>query len=80
MPTKSLMYKNISPLLGGFAVEKNKYKNKRSLLTLRYYSTKVVSNTASPKNSLNPYWVTGLIDGEGSFSVKIVKSPKYRVG
>jgi len=32
------------------------------------------------KNKLNPYWVTGLIDGEGCFYVKIAKSKKHKTG
>jgi len=29
---------------------------------------------------LNPYWVTGFIDGEGSFIIIIRKYPKYKTG
>jgi len=29
---------------------------------------------------LNPYWVTGFVDGEGCFYVRISKSNKHKVG
>src|SRR5579871_1285139 len=56
----------------------------RPFLTFRYYSTRVASNrtsaTPSSPNLLNPYWVTGFTDAEGSFTVNVVKSSKYRLG
>jgi len=29
---------------------------------------------------LNPYWITGFVDGEGCFYVRISKSNKHKVG
>jgi hypothetical protein len=32
------------------------------------------------KSVLNPYFLTGFTDGEGSFSIKIIKSNKAKLG
>ena len=29
---------------------------------------------------LNPFWVTGFVDGEGCFSIQFVKNKKYKLG
>lgn len=41
----------------------------------------LISQCPAPSiDLLNPHWVTGFFDGEGSFMVNIVKSPKYSKG
>ena len=43
--------------------------------------SKLYSSLNSPTFiSLTPEWITGFIDGEGSFGVQIIKSPLYRTG
>lgn len=32
------------------------------------------------KNNLNPLWISGFVDGEGCFTIKISKNEQYRVG
>ena len=44
---------------------------------LRFYSTLV---TQQSKMRLDPHWITGFIDGEGSFIVFIRKTPKFKIG
>lgn len=29
---------------------------------------------------LNPFWVTGFVDGEGCFSIQFVENKKYKLG
>ena len=37
--------------------------------------------SSSPRSQkLNPWWVTGLVDGEGCFEILIKKNSKYRIG
>jgi hypothetical protein len=38
------------------------------------------SASANESCSLNPFFVTGFVDGEGSFILKVSKSPRYLVG
>ena len=53
----------------------------RCLYVGRFLSTKVSSKEGSFNNaSLHPSFVTGLIDGEGSFAVNIRKNSKFRLG
>lgn len=44
---------------------------------IRYYSN-VQSNLAAPR--LNPWFITGFTDGEGSFMLTIIKDKKYKLG
>ena len=37
-------------------------------------------NKGNPTNKLNPYYLTGFVDGEGSFIVKIIKRSRLKVG
>lgn len=63
---------------------------KGKLLFLKRYITSraVVSNASSELKSnvnfshvtLHPYYVTGFVDGEGSFSVSILKRNAYKTG
>ena len=59
------------------------YQNKvLSKSLFRYYSTKVVpTDTSQIKESkLDPNFVSGFIDGEGSFSVTFIKDKSYKSG
>ena len=46
----------------------------------KYYSTYAVVQLADEKVKLNPWWLTGFIDGEGSFKINIYKMEKMKVG
>jgi hypothetical protein len=62
---------------------KKDYQNKvLSKLSIRYYSTKVVPTDTSQNNEskLDPNFVSGFIDGEGSFSVTFIKDKSYKSG
>ena len=71
------------------------YFNKKNLLMLRYtlvgfersYQIKIPSNFINLKRNfstleskLNPFYVTGFVDGEGSFILTIIKDNKYKSG
>lgn len=59
------------------------YPNKvLSKSLIRYYSTKVVSTDTSQnqESKLDPNFVSGFIDGEGSFSVTFIKDKSYKSG
>lgn len=45
----------------------------------RFYSS-ATNPDLNNKYSLNPSFITGLIDGEGSFIVSILKNPRYNTG
>jgi len=49
---------------------------------VKYYSTKVVLTDTSQKieSQLDPNFVSGFIDGEGSFSVTFIKDHSYKSG
>jgi hypothetical protein len=32
------------------------------------------------KNKLNPHWITGLVDAEGCFYVRLARSKNYKTG
>jgi len=34
----------------------------------------------APNIKLNPYFITGFVDGEGSFIISIQKNSNYRIG
>ena len=62
--------------------EKN-YQNKilSKLLNRTYYSNVIPADTSQIGNmKLNPYFVSGFIDGEGSFSVTFIKDKVYKKG
>ncbi len=41
----------------------------------------VVNNSYSEINiAMDPYFLTGLVDGEGSFSISVIKSKNYKIG
>ena len=39
-----------------------------------------MNNNNNNKYKLNPYWITGLIDAEGCFYVRLVKSKNHKTG
>ena len=45
-------------------------------------SESLIQNPALDKSScaLDPWFITGFVDGEGSFMIRVRKNPKYRVG
>ena len=51
----------------------NQFLNKRS------YSSIALKPSVS-KSNFNPWYITGLVDGEGSFMVRIRRNSKYRTG
>jgi hypothetical protein len=59
------------------------YQNKvLSKSLFKYYSTKVIPTDTSQKieSKLDPNFVSGFIDGEGSFSVTFIKDHSYKSG
>jgi hypothetical protein len=44
-----------------------------SKLNIRYYSS-------NPNSKLDPEFITGFVDAEGSFVTTIVKAPRYKTG
>jgi hypothetical protein len=43
-------------------------------------SGELISNIKSSYSPLHPYFITGFVDGEGSFSVSIIKRHIYKTG
>ena len=75
--------KNLSMLRCTLMGLERDYQNKvLSKSLIRYYSTKVVpTDTSQIKESkLDPHFVSGFIDGEGSFSVVFIKDNSYKSG
>ena len=54
------------------------YRKQRRGSTGDFLVKRLASSNA--KNTLHPNFVTGFVDGEGSFGVNIRKSPKHKVG
>jgi len=60
--------------------------NQTRLSLLREFSSisseSLIKNPALDKSScpLDPWFITGFVDGEGSFIVRVRKNPKYRIG
>jgi hypothetical protein len=52
--------------------------NKRPNLHLRSFSTKVSTNQNT--DIILPYFITGFVDAEGSFRLKISKNSQYKIG
>lgn len=52
----------------------------RNLQSLAAKTGKRFYSTESKDSTLPPYWVTGFTDGEGSFSLKILRSSSTRSG
>ena len=52
----------------------------KSVLFKHFSKVQVKHNSNYAKDDLNPFWVTGLCDAEGSFSMSIVKSKTTKVG
>ena len=52
-----------------------------NLNTVRsFHSTRAMRNESHNTQGIKPYFVTGFTDAEGSFIIRIVKSPGYRLG
>ena len=47
---------------------------------IRLFSTKVVVQNTTATDKIHPGFITGFIDGEGSFSISLLKDPKYKCG
>ena len=45
-----------------------------------FHTSRVISNELHNTQEINPYFVTGFTDAEGSFIIRIIKSPGYRLG
>ena len=60
----------------------NVLKISSSKFSLLSQSTKkrLFSSYSSSNNNINPYFITGLVDGEGSFTIKIVPNKKLKLG
>ena len=59
------------------------HKIRVSLFMRRFSSNKLedlVQNSANLNIKLNPWWVTGFIDGEGSFILSIYKDQRQKMG
>jgi len=56
-----------------------KYLRPKLLEHRRFYSS-ATKTDLNNKYSLNPSFITGFIDGEGSFIVSILKNPRYNTG
>jgi len=59
------------------------YQNKVLSKSLRrYYSTNTIPTDTSQNSRVNldPYFVSGFVDGEGSFSVTFIKDKSYKSG
>ena len=57
------------------------YQNKVLSVSLnRYYSTNTISTDTSQESKLDPNFVSGFIDGEGSFSVTFIRDGSYKSG
>lgn len=48
------------------------------MLTGRLTSTRNISTSSVP--TINPWFISGFVDGEGSFMVQIVKNNKLKTG
>ena len=55
------------------------YHTKSDDLTNDKLSNKALS-TLEPSSPYNPAWITGFVDGEGSFGVQCIKSSSNRLG
>jgi len=66
-PTSRLSYKNSENV-----------RNVRNIRNIRSYST--LGSRSGGLSSYKPGWITGFIDGEGSFGVQCIKSPSNRIG
>lgn len=49
---------------------------------IRLFSTKVVvqDHNTTATHKIHPGFITGFVDGEGSFSISLLKDPKYKCG
>jgi len=61
-------------------INNNSIKGGRSIIRRLFNSSCSAAASTTQPFSCNPDWITGFVDGEGSFGVQIVKSPLYRIG
>lgn len=54
------------------------YKNTGNISSIRSYST--LGSGSGGLSSYKPGWITGFVDGEGSFGVQCIISPSNRIG
>ena len=65
-------------VLGGFSFFSLAHTSTR---WTRNYSMISTSRLGSVDNlNLNPWWVTGFVDGEGCFTVSVIEYKKYKIG
>ena len=81
----TLNAKHSSPLLNKERIASLGGKNQSNQISKfhkRLYSSAVKQDLADSSNkySLNPWFVTGFIDGEGCFNINIVKNKNYKTG
>nr|YP_009391114.1 cytochrome b [Esteya vermicola]ARV88381.1 cytochrome b [Esteya vermicola] len=55
-------------------------RNNNLSLTRSNYSTKVKTQLNHITYKLNPWFITGFVDAEGSFSIIVIKDPRYKAG
>jgi len=67
-------HKHIRCILTGFE------RNYQVKILSKHLKNKRIFSTVKNQSKLNPYFVTGLIDGEGSFITSIQKNMKYKLG
>jgi hypothetical protein len=75
--------KNLSMLRCTLMGLERDYQNKvLSKSLIRYYTTNVIPTDTGQNNEskLDPNFVSGFIDGEGSFSVTFIKDKSYKSG
>ena len=81
-PIKDFVINNNSLDYAGCCNSKKILSNRQINRQIRLFSTKVVdqvhNSTATQK--INPKFITGFIDGEGSFSISLLKYKKYICG
>lgn len=66
-----------------FFINKNSINNKtmkNTLILLNNQISKIVSSDISTTKELNPNYIVGFFDGEGSFRIIINKDPRYSTG
>uniref|UniRef100_UPI0022FD92F1 hypothetical protein n=1 Tax=Drechslerella dactyloides TaxID=74499 RepID=UPI0022FD92F1 len=61
-------------------VRKNLKINVKKQITNKLYYSSVVKPDSNNKLILKPWYITGLIDAEGSFIISIIKNPRCKTG
>jgi len=63
-----------------FKVSYSRYSFTSQRVFPNYFSKQTYSTLANPIAKLNPYFVTGFVDGEGYFYIKICKENRAKLG